>query len=196
MRPDPQRWEPRAHRLGRSELRPRNVAFESTGVTLALPAGTTEGAEIRGTERRGDGAHTARMRSAGSPGSISAFFLYRHDAGTDTSDELDFEILGGEPHRMLTTVWRRGVREPVAQAEEPLEFAPAAESHDYSIRRAGAEVTFLLDGEEVFFYGDAPAVALRPYFNAWYPTWRKPAAPPAGGEMRVESYEFAPPAAL
>jgi hypothetical protein len=192
MRPDPEQWEIGDHPLGRSALRPHNVAFGPAGVTLALPAGTTDGAEIRGVEYRGDGTFTARLRSAGAPGSISAFFLYRHDPQTDTSDELDFEIPGGEPHRLLVTVWKLGIKEPVAQAEIPLEFDPAAEMHDYEFRRAGAEARFLVDGDEVFLCGDAPGATLQPYFNVWYPKWLEPASPPIGGELEVERFDFVP----
>ena len=190
--PDPERWVVGDHPLGRGELRPENVAFGPGGLALTLPEGTTDGGELRGAEWRGSGTFTARMRTATSPGSISAFFLYRHDFDTDSSDELDFEIPGGEPHRALVTVWRRGVKEPAAQTEVPLGFDPAAAMHDYEIRRDGAAVEFLVDGESVFTYDDAPSATLRPYFNAWYPEWQDPTVPPAGGEMAVERYEYAP----
>ena len=190
--PDPEAWTVGDHPLGRGELEPANVAFGEDGLTLTLPEGTTNGGEIKGVEYRGSGSFKARMRSATSPGSISAFFLYRHDFDTDSSDELDFEIPGGEPHRVLVTVWRAGIKEPVSQTEVPLDFDPAAELHDYEMRRDGADVDFLIDGESVFTYDDAPTVTLQPYFNAWYPTWQDPTQPPAGGEMLVERYEFAP----
>ena len=188
--PDPERWEVGDHPLGRGELEPQNVSFGDAGLTLTLPAGTTNGGEVTGTEWRGDGTFKARMRSAASPGAISAFFLYRHDFDTDSSDEVDFEIPGGEPHRVIVTVWRAGVKEPAAQTEVPLDFDPSAEMHDYEFRRDGASVSFLIDGEEVFSDDEAPTSTMRPYFNAWYPTWQEPAAPPVGGEMVVERYEF------
>lgn len=190
--PQPARWTPTAHPLGRGAFRAVNVTFSPAGLLLTLPAGTLDGGELRARRPVGPGTFTARLRSAGSPGSISAFFLYRHDVATDSSDELDVEIPGGAPHHVLLTVWRRGVRTPVDQRDLPLDFDPAAGLHDYAFARTGTDVRFTVDGREVFRSARAPDVAMTPMFNAWYPTWQTPADPPQGGQMLVDRYTAQP----
>jgi beta-glucanase (GH16 family) len=195
--PEPARWTVADHPLGRGQLQGANVAFGRDGLTLTLPQGTTNGGELQARAFKGDGTYAARLRSATSPGSISAFFLYRHDFATDTSDELDFEIPGvipGMPHRVLVTVWRKGSKTPAQQKSVPLAFDPAAGFHDYELRRDGEHASFSIDGREVFASDRAPTATLRPIFNAWYPTWQDPTVPPAGGRMVVSRYAFTPSA--
>jgi Glycosyl hydrolases family 16 len=188
--PDAAQWRITAHPLGRGAFVPRNVAFGPTGLTLRLPAGTLDGGELQSKPFRGDGTLTTRMKSAGVPGSISAFFLYKHDYTTDSSDELDFEIPAGPPYTVLLTVWRRGIKVPVAQRKLPVAFNPAAALHDYAFERDGHDVTFLIDGKKVFSSAKAPDDALRPIFNAWYPEWQQPATPPREGTMTVDRFSF------
>jgi hypothetical protein len=186
--PAPTQWRVSTHPLGRGTFKPVNVTFTPGGLLLTLPAGTLDGGELQATAGVEDGTFTARMRTAGSPGSISAFFLLKQDAKTDSSDELDFEIPGGTPHRVLLTVWRKGVKTPAAQRIVPLAFDPAAGFHDYRFVRDGTHVTFTIDGGPRFTYAKAPDVSLLPVFNAWYPTWQTPATPPQGGQVAVRSY--------
>jgi beta-glucanase (GH16 family) len=190
--PEPTRWVVTSHPLGRGTFQTANVAFGRGGLALSLPQGTLNGGELQAKGFEASGTSSARMRSATSPGSISAFFLYRHDFKTDSSDELDFEIPGGQPNRVLLTVWRRGIKTPVAQKTVPLPFDPAAGMHDYAFVRKDASVKFLIDGREVFSSAKAPSNALKPIFNAWYPTWQDPTVPPAGGRMAVQRYAFTP----
>jgi beta-glucanase (GH16 family) len=179
-----------SHPLGRGAFLPANVGFGPAGLTLRMPQGTLNGGELQGRQARGAGTSTARMRTSSSPGSISAFFLYRQDLATDSSDELDFEIPGGPPHRAILTVWQRGRHVPTAQRTVSLDFDPSAAEHEYRFVRDGAKVTFVIDGRTRFAYAHAPSVALPPVFNAWYPTWQDPTQPPAGGVMRVSRYTF------
>jgi beta-glucanase (GH16 family) len=192
--PEPARWVVTDHPLGRGELQAANVRFGRERLVLSLPQGTTNGGELQARRFAGDGEFTARLRSATSPGSISAFFLYRHDFATDSSDELDFEIPGGMPHRVIVTVWQRGKKVPVAQRTVPLGFDPAAGLHDYAFKRDGTKATFQVDGNEIFRSQQAPTATLKPIFNAWYPTWQDPTVPPAGGQMVVDRYAFTPSA--
>jgi endo-1,3-1,4-beta-glycanase ExoK len=195
--PEPARWKVTDHPLGRGELQRANVSFGRDGLTLALPQGTTNGGELQATGFKGDGRFAARLRAATSPGSISAFFLYRHDFATDSSDELDFEIPGvipGVPKTVIVTVWQKGKKIPVAQKHVPLGFDPTAGFHDYEFKRDGTHVAFLVDGKQVFTSDKAPTSTLRPIFNAWYPTWQDPTVPPAGGRMVVSRYAFTPSA--
>jgi beta-glucanase (GH16 family) len=186
-------WMVSSHPLGRGTFEPHNVTYTRDGLLLTLPQGTLNGGELQSRTFTGPGVSSARMRSATSPGSISAFFLYRHDFKTDSSDELDFEIPGGAPNRVILSVWRRGIKKPVDQKTQPLTFDPAAGLHDYAFdRRRDGTVRFLIDGREVFRSAKAPTNSLKPIFNAWYPTWQDPTQPPAGGQMLVTRYAFTP----
>ena len=190
--PAPATWKVTAHPLGRGAFERGNVAFGPDGLALTLPGGTLNGGELQSVGRTGDGTYTARLRSAGVPGSISAFFLYRHDYATDSSDELDFEIPAGPPHQAILTVWRRGIKTPVAQRKAPLPFDPAAGLHDYAFVRQGRDVTFTVDGRALFRSAKAPDNPLHTIFNAWYPDWQQPATPPQQGTMTVSRFTYAP----
>lgn len=193
--PDPANWKVTEHALGRGSFLRGNVAFGPTGLTLDMPQGTLNGGEVQSTELLGDGTYEARVRASSAQGSISAFFLYVHDAPTDTSDELDFEIPAvpvGQHDEVIVTVWRIGHQQPVAQKHVPLDFDPAAALHDYAFARDGGDVVFTVDGDEVFRSDQAPTQALRPIFNAWYPTWQDPTVPPAPGRMTVDRFAFTP----
>jgi hypothetical protein len=168
------------HPLGRGELQAANVRFGREGLVLSLPQGTTNGGELQARRFAGDGQFTARLRSATSPGSISAFFLYRHDFATDSSDELDFEIPGGMPHRVIVTVWRRGKKVPVAQRTVPLGFDPAAGLHDYAFKRDGTKAMFQVDGNEVFTSQPPRPRSSRSSTRGTRPGRTRPCPPPAG----------------
>jgi beta-glucanase (GH16 family) len=183
-------WRVAEHPLGRGVLKYSNVKFGRPGLQLVMPPGTLNGGEVKSIEWRGDGTFTARMKGSGAPGSISAFFLYRHDHATDTSDELDFEIPGGAPPRVLLTVWRRGSSRPADETVIPLDFDPAAGLHEYTLRRDGSTARFSIDGREMWRSDVAPTTTLQPMFNAWYPDWLTPADPPTGGTMVVDRYEY------
>jgi beta-glucanase (GH16 family) len=185
------------HPLGRGRFEARNVRFGPDGLTLTMPQGSLDGGELQSRSLLGSGTYRARLRASAAQGSISAFFLYLHDTGTDTSDELDFEIPAvpvGEHNRVIVTVWRIGSSTPVAQRIVPLGFDPAAALHDYEMERDGGAVVFRVDGREVFRSDRAPTQPLRPIFNAWYPTWQDPTVPPAPGQMTVDRFAFTAPA--
>ena len=67
---------PGDHALGRSQLSPGNVVVDNTTYRLNLPAGTTDGAEIRSTEQYKSGVVRARIKVANAPSSLTGFFLY------------------------------------------------------------------------------------------------------------------------
>lgn len=191
--PTPKTWRVTSHPLGRGAFVPANVSFGPAGLSLRLPAGTLDGGEVQSVGRTGDGTYTARLRAAAGPGSISAFFLYQHDYATDSSDELDFEIPVATPPQVILTVWRRGIKVPVAQRKAPLSFDPAAGLHDYAFVRKGSHVSFTVDGATLFQSDKAPDNDLHTIFNAWYPTWQTPSTPPQEGTMNVARFTFAAP---
>jgi hypothetical protein len=188
---DHELWERGDHPLGRGHLRPANATFGPAGLTLLLPAGTLEGGELRRRHASGSGRYRARFQAAAAPGSLSAFFLYLHDFRTDSSDELDIELPADPPHRVLLTVWRRGVHEPADQRIVDLPFDPTAAVHDYEIvREPGGRVTFAIDDVGMFASTSAPACDLFPMFNAWYPDWLPHSGRSPGGFARASRYEF------
>ena len=190
---DPARWRATAHPLGRGRFEPANVAYGPGGASLRLPPGRTDGGELEATSPRGDGIFGARLRASDAPGSLSAFFLYRHDDASDTSDELDIEIPAGEPYRVMVTIWNRGIPTPADHNVVELGFDPSASLHDYVIERRPRRVRFFVDGRCVMSSVRAPGGLLTPMFNAWYPQWLEPAAPPEGGELQVGRFAFTSP---
>jgi hypothetical protein len=191
-RADPAAWTVSSHPLGRGRFDPAHVRFGPDGLRLVLPRGSLDGGEVQSRTTSGSGTYRARMRTSAALGSLSAFFLYLYDAETDSSDELDFEVPGGAPYRVIVTVWRIGSKTPVDQRTVPLAFDPAAALHDYTLRRDDGTAVFLVDGREVFRSSRAPTTRLRPIFNLWYPTWQDPTVPPAPGEVVVDRFEYRP----
>src|SRR3954451_10691903 len=73
---DAQRWAVGRHQLGRSALTAANVTVTDEALGLQLPAGTTDGAEIRSLSLFSQGLAAARLRVPDAPSSITGFFLY------------------------------------------------------------------------------------------------------------------------
>jgi endo-1,3-1,4-beta-glycanase ExoK len=97
---DASRWSAMAHPLGRSRLDPRNVAVADARLALTLPAGTTDGAEIRTGSAYRAGTFSARIRAARAPSSITGLFLY---APPDYASEIDIEIFNDPAGTLLLT---------------------------------------------------------------------------------------------
>src|SRR5690349_20114457 len=83
---DSRRWAVGQHQLGRSALTVDNVLARNGALQLQLPAGTTDGGEIRSTDTYATGVVRARMQVADAPSSITGFFLY---AAPDYASEID-----------------------------------------------------------------------------------------------------------
>jgi endo-1,3-1,4-beta-glycanase ExoK len=82
-------WAAGNHVLGRSTLDPANVAVSGGRLELALPAGTTDGADVRTQSTYRYGSYRARIQVADAPSSITGFFLY---APPDYESEIDVEL--------------------------------------------------------------------------------------------------------
>lgn len=161
------RWRRESHALGRGWVRAENVA-RGGEVSLVLPAGGRDGAELRSAERFGFGAYTARMRTALAPGSISAFFLYQ--GGSDEADELDVEIPNDGGRTVMFTTWVGGVQTHTVTL--PLPFDPAAGDHEYRIDWRAGEVRFSVDGAMMQRWSDGvPHQPMYVMANAWWPNW-------------------------
>jgi endo-1,3-1,4-beta-glycanase ExoK len=179
---DPARWTPTAHDLGRSVLAPANVTVAGGRLALALPAGTTDGAEVRSTAAYRRGSFTARIRVASAPSSLTGFFLY---APPDYASELDIEILNDRTGTVLFTTYAGG-RETHTE-RRALGFDPTAAAHDYRIDWSRDDAAFAVDGRVLRrFTGGIPAAPMNLYLNAWFPEWLAGTPAPAGAATLVD----------
>ena len=182
-------WESGAHALGRGRLSPANVASSGDGFRLRLPAGRCDGAEVRSAKRVHYGEYSARMRTPDAPGSLSALFLYQDVRGGN--DEIDLEIYNDGSRRALLTVWVGG--KAVHEARIELPFDPSAAMHEYTIRWAPVEITFLADGALLGrFTSGIPKRPMRLMANAWWPVWLPCERLPSDRELLVESLRLLP----
>ena len=175
---DPTRLTATAHPLGRSVLDPANVAMTPGRIALTLPAGRTDGAEVRSLASYRSGRFTARIRVADAPSSITGFFLY---APPDYASEIDIEVLNDATGTLLLTTYAGG-RE-THHERRSLGFDPTAAPHEYRIDWARGTAAFAVDGRVVRRYAaGVPAAPMNLYVNAWFPRWlegRAPLAPAA-----------------
>lgn len=185
---DPARWLPGDHALGRGWLDPANVAASAGSVALILPAGRTDGAEIRSVDRHGYGSYLARMRTPLAPGSISAFFLYQGVAG-DRSDEIDIEIYNDGSRRVMFTVWVAGKQTHTVTRTLP--FDPAAAYHDYRIEYGAGKVRFSVDGAVMQEWTSrTPKNTMYVMSNSWWPTWLTGAPADTPRALLVDRIEY------
>jgi endo-1,3-1,4-beta-glycanase ExoK len=181
----PVAWAPTQHQLGRSALSPANVL---PGPALRLPAGTTDGAEIRSPSTFSSGAVHARLKVADAPSSITGFFLY---APPDLASEIDIEIYD-DPSGMAIFTTYAGGRQTHTERRE-LGFDPTAGYHDYAIAWAANKVTFSVDGTAVRTWKDGvPKAPMNLYVNAWFPTWLAGLAPAEDQQTSIAALDHRP----
>jgi endo-1,3-1,4-beta-glycanase ExoK len=166
----PVAWTATQHQLGRSALSPDNVL---PGPALRLPAGTTDGAEIRSPSTFASGVVHARLKVADAPSSITGFFLY---APPDLASEIDIEIYDDPSGIAMFTTYAGGRQTHTEKRE--LGFDPTAAYHDYAIAWGAGKVTFSVDGAALRTWKEgAPKAPMNLYVNAWFPTWLAGLAP-------------------
>ena len=119
-------WAAGDHVLGRSTLDPANVAVSGGRLELALPAGTTDGAEVRTQSTYRYGSYRARIQVADAPSSITGFFLY---APPDYESEIDVELFNDAAGEVMFTTYARGAQTHTER--RPLGFDPTAAMHEY-----------------------------------------------------------------
>ena len=184
---DPALWLRGDHVLGRGRLRPENVAAPGGVLTLTLPAGTRDGAEVQSVARHGFGSYAARMRTQHAPGSISAFFLYQGVARRN--DELDVELFNDGSRRVMFTVWVAGKQ--TWSATHVLPFDPAADFHEYRIDYAAGRVRFGVDGVPMQEWtARVPRNAMFVMANTWWPVWLDGEVPPADAPLLVDRIRY------
>src|SRR5215211_3733193 len=102
---DAQRWVAGQHQLGRSVLTAANVTVANGALGLALPAGTTDGAEIRSTATFTSGVASTRLQVPDAPSSITGFFLY---APPDYASEIDIELYNDPRGLVMFSTYAHG----------------------------------------------------------------------------------------
>jgi beta-glucanase (GH16 family) len=182
---DEDRWTAGEHPLGRSLLEPANVRVERGRLALAVPAGTTNGAEVRTTATYGFGRFGARIRAASAPSSITGFFLY---APPDYASEIDVEIIGDRSGTVLLTTYAGG-RE-THHERRALGFDPTGAAHDYRIDWSRGAAAFAVDGRVLRRWTSGiPKAPMSLYVNAWFPRWLDGIAPPVQAWTLVQRVE-------
>jgi endo-1,3-1,4-beta-glycanase ExoK len=178
----PPRFAATAHALGRGVLDPANVTVAGGRIALGLPAGRTDGAEVRSPVLERGGRFEARIRVADAPSSLTGFFLY---APPDYASEIDVEILNDRSGTILLTTYAGG-RE-THHERRALGFDPTAAAHDYRIDWSQGTVAFAVDGRVLRrFAGGIPTAPMNLYVNAWFPRWLDGIAPQVPVATTVE----------
>jgi beta-glucanase (GH16 family) len=162
-------FTPTDHLLGRSHLDPANV---SGAYDLAIPAGTTDGAEIKSTAQFRSGTVSTRLKVANAPSSITGFFLY---APPDLASEIDIEIYNDPSGTVMYSTYAGGRQ--THTVTQNLGFDPTAAFHAYAISWANGQAQFTVDGKLVRTFKNAPKLAMNLYVNAWFPSWLGGLAP-------------------
>jgi endo-1,3-1,4-beta-glycanase ExoK len=181
----PVAWAPTQHSLGRSRLDPADVL---AGPALRLPAGTTDGAEIRSLATFSSGTVHARLRVADAPSSLTGFFLY---APPDLAGEIDIEVLNDPAGTVMLTTYAGG-RETHTE-RRALGFDPTAAYHDYAIAWGAGKVSFTVDGAALRTWSSGvPKAPMSLYVNAWFPTWLAGLAPAEDQQTSIAALDHRP----
>jgi licheninase len=176
------RLTPTAHALGRGVLDPANVTVAPAGLALGLPAGRTDGAEVRSAATYRSGRFEARMKVADAPSSITGFFLY---APPDFASEIDIEVFNDRTGTILLTTYANG-RE-THHEKRSLGFDPTAALHDYRIDWAKGSAAFAVDGRVLRRWTTGvPTAPMNLYVNAWFPRWLGGVAPATTAATTVD----------
>jgi endo-1,3-1,4-beta-glycanase ExoK len=151
-------------------------------LALALPAGRTDGAEVRSLATYRSGRFSARIQVADAPSSITGFFLY---APPDFASEIDVEILNDSTGTVLCTTYAGG-RETHHESRS-LGFDPRGAPHDYRIDWSRGTAAFAVDGRVLRRWTDGvPSAPMNLYVNAWFPRWLAGLPPAATAATRLD----------
>ncbi|MBE2319344.1 glycoside hydrolase family 16 protein [Solirubrobacter sp. CPCC 204708] len=182
----PVEWAPGDHPLGRSQLSPANVAKRGSTFRLNLPAGTTDGAEIRSAQQYASGVVRSRIRVANAPSSLTGFFLY---AAPDYASEIDIEIMNDRTGTVLFSTYSGGSQTHTETTN--LGFDPTAAAHTYEIAWGAGRVQFTVDGVVRRVWTDGvPTAPMNLYANAWFPKWLDGLAPAGTRTTVIDRIEY------
>jgi endo-1,3-1,4-beta-glycanase ExoK len=169
------RWAVGEHQLGRSTLSAANVTVAGGRLALALPAGTTDGGEIRSLGSFASGVASARLQVPDAPSSITGFFLY---AAPDYASEIDIELYNNPSGTVMFSTYAGG-RQTHTETRA-LGFDPTAGPHDYEIAWGAGRVTFRVDAVALRTWTTGvPTAPMNLFANAWFPAWLDGLAPAA-----------------
>ncbi|WP_157991445.1 family 16 glycosylhydrolase [Caldimonas tepidiphila] len=145
------RWNNGGHFL--NGWHPEQLAFHDGRLLITLEADTQSrsgmscvSGEYRSLQRHGHGFYEARLMASGTPGTVTAFFLYTGPAEGTRHDEIDVEIKGDDPTRLHLNYWSDGVEHP---SVVPLGFDASAAFHDYAFRWTATGIQWFVDGRLV-----------------------------------------------
>ncbi|MDA0185265.1 glycoside hydrolase family 16 protein [Solirubrobacter phytolaccae] len=183
---DAARWAPGEHQLGRSALRAANVTVRGGALQLVLPAGGTDGGEIRSTRQYSGGVARARLQVANAPSSITGFFLY---AAPDYASEIDIEVFNDPSGKVLFSTYANG-RQTNTETRT-LGFDPTAAPHDYEIAWGNGRVSFTVDGQVLRTWtAGVTKLPMNLYANAWFPAWLEGLAPAGRRATVIDQIEY------
>jgi endo-1,3-1,4-beta-glycanase ExoK len=183
---DPARWTAGGHQLGRSALTAGNVLVRNGALELVLPAGSTDGGEIRSTQTYASGVATTRMRVASAPSSITGFFLY---AAPDYASEIDIEVFNDPSGKVMFSTYAGG-RQTHTETRT-LGFDPTAAPHDYEIAWGSGRVSFSVDGVVLRTWTTGVTkLPMNLYANAWFPAWLDGLAPTGRQATVIDQIEY------
>ena len=160
-------------KLGRTELKSRNVTISEGMLSLIMPAEKLEGGEVSTINGKGFGIYEARMKVPYAPSSITGFFMYE---APDFYHEIDMEIYNDKSGKILITTYAEGkVRNKYTGN---LGFDPGQDFHDYRMEYFEDSLSFYVDGNLIIRWLDGYSKSsMRLMINSWYPTWLKGTPP-------------------
>lgn len=164
---DQRLWIRGQHQLGRSEIDPANATVADGLLRLAVPAGKTDGGELRTRSTYGYGSYRSKIKTAGAPSSVTAFFLY---VPPDNASEIDIEIYNNPEGTVRLSTYSGGAL--THTEEQVLPFDPTLKPHEYRIDYGPGAVSFYVDGSMIRSWSDGtPTQPMNLYLNVWFPTW-------------------------
>lgn len=164
---DVRRWVKVDRPFGYGHVRSENLTVANGLLSVRLPGGLRDGAEMRSTSLFRYGTFRARMRIANAPSSLTAFFLYRKP---DFAQEIDIEIFNDTTGRIMFSTYSGGSQTNNVIVDTAHDLT--ADFHEYTIDFAPGSVRFLLDGTELQrFSTGVPRSSMYLFVNAWFPSW-------------------------
>jgi GR25 family glycosyltransferase involved in LPS biosynthesis len=162
---------------------PDRLSFGDEGVRIVLDEGAGNGRRLMSGAFASSRSFThgwfrAEIRAAAGPGLITGFFLHR----ASPRQEIDIEIVGTDPTRMLTNVYfnpgEAGTAMEFGYRGAPhwidLGFDATQDFHEYAIGWTTDRIVWLVDGRPVHERASweptpIPHLAMRLHANLWAP---------------------------
>lgn len=162
---------------------PEALEYGNRGMRIVLDSAVAGPRRFRSgafesTQQFTHGRFQAEIRAAPGPGLVTGFFLHR----SSPRQEIDIEIVGSSPRRLLTNVFYNpgdsGAALAYGYRGSPfwidLEFDATEDFHEYAIDWRPDRVTWLVDGNAIHERDSwdptpVPHLAMRIHGNLWAP---------------------------